>query len=195
MKVSPSIGGVLAVLAVIILASVVELSIIANERSIGMKARRPSARRFREDAEDRRCCERRTSKTKEKAMKNLDRFSNHAYALLRIVAGFMFTWHGVQKIFGVLTEHQPAVGSQLWFGGLIELVCGILIMIGFQTRWAAFLASGTMAVAYFQFHWKFQFTAAILPVVNQGELAALYSFVFLLIACRGGVKWCIDAVD
>ena len=128
-------------------------------------------------------------------MKKLAEYSDLAYGLLRIVAGFMFTWHGVQKIFGVLTEHDVAVGSQLWIGGLIELVCGILIMIGFQTRWAAFLASGTMAVAYFQFHWKFQFSAAILPVVNQGELAALYCFVFLYIATRGGVRWCLDSAD
>jgi putative oxidoreductase len=90
-------------------------------------------------------------------MKMLTKFSDHAYALLRIMAGFLFLFHGVQKIFGLLTENQPPIGSQLWIGGLIELVTGILIMIGFQTRWSAFLASGTMAVAYFQFHWKFQF--------------------------------------
>jgi putative oxidoreductase len=131
----------------------------------------------------------------ETTMKGLEKYSDHAYALLRIVAGFMFTWHGVQKIFGVLTERAPEMFSQLWFGGLIELVAGILIMIGFQTRWAAFIASGTMAVAYFQFHWKFQFSEAILPVVNRGELAALYAFVFLLVACRGGVMWCLDKPD
>jgi len=125
-------------------------------------------------------------------MKQLARYSDHAYALLRIVAGFMFSIHGVQKILGVLTEHQPEIGSQLWIGGLIELIGGILVMIGFQTRWAAFISSGTMAVAYFQFHWKFQLGAALLPVINKGELAALYAFVFLYIACRGGVKWCLD---
>ena len=128
-------------------------------------------------------------------MKKLGDYADHAYALMRIVAGFVFSMHGVQKIFGVLTEHQIEVGSQLWFGGLIELICGILILVGFQTRWAAFLASGTMAVAYFQFHWKFQFSTAILPVVNQGELAALYAFVFLFIACRGGVMWCLDKTE
>jgi len=84
------------------------------------------------------------------------------------------------------------VGSQLWFGGLIELFCGLAVMLGVQTRAAAFLASGTMAVAYFQFHWKFQLGAKIFPTLNQGELAALYSFVFLFLACRGGVKWCLD---
>jgi putative oxidoreductase len=128
-------------------------------------------------------------------MKKLATYSDHAYALLRIVAGLLFTFHGIQKIFGLLTESQPPVGSQLWIGGLIELVAGILIMVGFQTRWAAFIASGTMAVAYFQFHWKFQFGPEFFPVVNRGELAALYAFVFLYVACRGGVKWCIDAKD
>jgi putative oxidoreductase len=128
-------------------------------------------------------------------MKKLAGYSDQAYALLRIVAGFLFTFHGIQKIFGLLTESQPPLGSQLWIGGVIELVAGILVMVGFQTRWAAFIASGTMAVAYFQFHWKFQFGPEFFPVVNRGELAALYAFVFLYVACRGGVKWCIDAKD
>ncbi len=109
-----------------------------------------------------------------------------AYAFLRIVAGLMWSFHGVQKLFGVLTDHQPAIGSQTWFGGIIELTCGLIIAIGFSfTRWAAFLASGTMAVAYFQFHWKFQLGPEAIPTINQGELALLYSFVFLLIAACG----------
>lgn len=125
-------------------------------------------------------------------MRWLERFSNHAYALMRIVAGFMFCFHGVQKIFGVLAERQPAIGSQIWFGGLIELLGGLAVMLGYQTRIAAFLCSGTMAVAYVQFHWKLQLGSGFFPAVNKGELAALYSFVFLLVACRGGVTWCLD---
>jgi putative oxidoreductase len=125
-------------------------------------------------------------------MKLLAEFSDPAYALLRIVTGFMFSFHGIQKILGILSEFQPPVGSQLWFGGLIELFGGLLVMIGYQTRWAAFLASGTMAVAYFQFHWKFQSGPQFFPAINKGELAALYSLVFLLIACRGGAMWCLD---
>jgi putative oxidoreductase len=111
---------------------------------------------------------------------------------MRIVAGAMFSFHGFQKIFGILSNLHPPVGSQLWFGGLIELICGLLIMVGFQTRWAAFLASGEMAVAYFQFHWKFQFGPEFFPTINKGELAVLYCYVFLFIACRGGVMWCLD---
>src|SRR3989338_6250231 len=125
-------------------------------------------------------------------MKQLEKFADHAYALMRIVTGFMFSFHGAQKILGVLSDFQPPAGSQIWFGGLIELIGGLLVMAGFQTRRAAFLASGTMAVAYFQFHWKFQFGPAFFPAINKGELAALYSLVFLLIACRGGVMLCLD---
>jgi putative oxidoreductase len=125
-------------------------------------------------------------------MKWLAKYPDYAYTLLRIVAGFMFSVHGAQKIFGVLSGYQPPFGSQLWFGGIMELVCGLLIMVGFQTRWAAFLASGEMAVAYFQFHWKFQLGPAFFPIVNKGELAALYCFVFLFIATRGGGKWSVD---
>ena len=125
-------------------------------------------------------------------MKQLEKFSDHAYALMRIMAGAMFSFHGAQKILGVLSDFHPPVGSQTWFGGIIELVGGLLVMVGFQTRWAAFLASGTMAVAYFQFHWKFQLGSNFFPTVNKGELAVLYCFVFLLIACRGGVKWSVD---
>lgn len=112
------------------------------------------------------------------------RFSDLAYVALRVVSGAMFAFHGMQKVLGVLAESQPPVGSQLWIGGLIELVCGLLIAIGLGTRWAAFLASGTMAVAYIQFHWDFQTGAELLPAINHGELAVLYCFVFLYIACR-----------
>jgi putative oxidoreductase len=125
-------------------------------------------------------------------MNQLARYSDQAYASMRIVAGFMFSFHGVQKIFGILIDLQPPVGSQLWVGGLIELVCGLLIMVGLRSRWAAFLASGEMAVAYFQFHWRFRFGPEFFPTINKGELAALYCFVFLFIASRGGVMWCLD---
>jgi putative oxidoreductase len=125
-------------------------------------------------------------------VKRLARYSDHAYALLRIVSGFMFSVHGAQKVLGVLAGMQPPVGSQLWIGGVIELLGGLAIMLGLRTRWAAFVCSGEMAVAYFQFHWKFQMGTAFFPAVNKGELAVLYCFVFLFIACRGAVKWGMD---
>ncbi len=125
-------------------------------------------------------------------MKILEQYTDSTYAMLRIVSGVIFTFHGVQKIFGILTEHQPSIGSQLWFGGAIELACGILIAIGFQSRWAAFLASGTMAVAYIQFHWKFQFGPEFFPALNGGDAAILYCFIFLYIASRGSGIWSLD---
>jgi len=115
-----------------------------------------------------------------------------AYALARTVAGIMFAFHGFQKLSGVLTEFRPPVGSQLWFGGIIELVAGLAIAAGAFTSWAAFLASGTMAVAYLQFHWKLDLGARFFPAVNQGELALLYSVLFLYVACRGGGRWSLD---
>jgi putative oxidoreductase len=123
------------------------------------------------------------------------RVQSLAGAALRIVAGAMFACHGAQKILGVWSPpgHQPPVGSQLWFGGLIELVCGILIALGLFTRPAALLASGTMAVAYFQFHWKLALDSwRFLPVVNGGELAVVYCFVFLVFALSGAGALSID---
>lgn len=117
-----------------------------------------------------------------------------AGALLRIVAGLMFACHGVQKVLGWLsTKPQPAVGSQLWIGGVIELAGGILLAIGLFTRPVALLCSGTMAVAYFQYHWKLAVeNYKWLPIVNGGELAVLYCFVFLVFAVSGAGALSID---
>jgi putative oxidoreductase len=128
--------------------------------------------------------------------KGLQRFlaphSDKAYAAMRIVLGLMFSFHGVQKIFGVLSEFQPAAGSQIWIGGVIELVAGLAIALGVATTLAAFLASGTMAVAYIQFHWKLQFGAPFFPGINKGELALAYCFIFLFIATKGAGIWSVD---
>ena len=129
-------------------------------------------------------------------MKLLAKYGDPAYALLRIVSGLMFAFHGMQILFGILSPMpSPALWTQTWFGGIIELAGGLLIAIGFQTRLAAFLCSGTMAVAYFQFHWKFQMGSQIFPAVNQGEMSVLYCFIFLVIACRGAVAWGLDKKD
>ncbi|HKO95306.1 MAG TPA: DoxX family protein [Polyangiaceae bacterium] len=113
------------------------------------------------------------------------------YFLLRVVAGLLFAFHGVQKLFGFYAKHQPPVGSQVWFGGIIEFVGGLAIALGVYTRCAAFVASGTMAVAYVQFHWRLALGERFWPAVNQGELALLYAFLFLFMACRGGGKWAL----
>ncbi len=125
-------------------------------------------------------------------MNLFSKYSDQAYALMRIMTGFMFSFHGVQKIFGILSEFRPPMWSQGWFGGLIELIAGLLVMLGFQTRWAAFIASGEMAVAYFQFHWKFRFGTEFFPTINRGEMAVLYCFVFLYMATRGSGRWSLE---
>jgi len=116
-----------------------------------------------------------------------------AYTFLRVVAGLMFAFHGLQKLFGVLSNFRPPAGSQLWFGSVIELVGGLAIAAGAFTPWAAFIASGEMAVAYIQFHWKLAGGSRFIPAVNQGELALLYSAVFLFVACRGPGRWSLDS--
>jgi putative oxidoreductase len=110
----------------------------------------------------------------------------YLYAALRIVAGALFAFHGAQKILGVLSQFTPHVGSQIWIGGVIELVGGTLIALGVLTRPVAFLASGQMAVAYTQFHWKLAFGGGMwLPAMNKGELAVIYCFLFLFFAAHG----------
>jgi len=109
-----------------------------------------------------------------------------SYVVLRIVSGALFSIHGAQKLLGFLaTKAGPEMWTQKWFGGVIELVCGVLIAVGLFTRPAAFLASGTMAVAYFQFHWKGAMDSGVFPIVNGGELAVIYCFVFLAICAHG----------
>lgn len=124
----------------------------------------------------------------------LSSFADRAYALLRIVSGAMFAFHGVQKILGVLGGEVATSADPLNFvGAWIELVAGTAIAIGLFTRFAGFLASGEMAVAYVSFHWKGAFDANFFPGVNHGELALLYSFLFLYVACRGSGRWALDA--
>jgi putative oxidoreductase len=119
----------------------------------------------------------------------MKRYDAQAYALLRIVTGFMFLWHGSQKLLGFPGEAPAgAPAFILYVAGPIELIGGILILIGLFTRWVAFLCSGLMAVAY----WLAHGTQAFLPLLNGGELAVLYCFVFLFISAHGPGAWSID---
>jgi putative oxidoreductase len=121
----------------------------------------------------------------------MSKYSTQCYALLRIVAGFLFFWHGSQKLFDVPGGMPPGAPPFIIYGaGSIELIGGILVMIGLFTQWAAFIASGEMAFAY----WMAHGTKALLPIQNHGELAVLYCFVFLFIAAQGGGVWSVDAV-
>lgn len=130
------------------------------------------------------------------AMQALSRFEAPIFAALRIVAGLMFAFHGAQKILGWHMPYpQPEAFTQIWFGGMIELIGGVMIAIGLFTRWAAFVSSGTMAVAYIQFHWKLNMDGGHwLPGVNGGEPAALYCFLFLFIAAHGAGVASIDGM-
>ena len=113
------------------------------------------------------------------------------YAATRILAGLMFMAHGLQKIFGLwggVPAEAPAFIK--WGAGLIELVTGALIAVGWFAAPAAFLASGTMAVAYFIGH--VAPNGNLLPIVNKGELAVLYCWVFLLMAAKGAGIWSVD---
>ena len=116
----------------------------------------------------------------------LGRYSNLFYALLRIVAGVLFACHGAQKLFGVLGGQKQQ--GLLQIAGVIELVGGILIAVGFFTSIVAFIACGEMAVAYFKQH----LPGGFWPVVNKGDLAVLFCFVFLYMASRGSGILSID---
>ena len=120
-------------------------------------------------------------------MNALKKLEPYAYAALRIVFGFLFACHGASKIFGFFGGQRPSNVLD-WTGAGIELVGGVLILVGLLTPLAAFVASGEMAVAYFKVHQPL----GTLPIQNHGELAAIYSFVALFIACRGAGKWGID---
>jgi putative oxidoreductase len=120
----------------------------------------------------------------------VDRWAPRALSVLRIVAGFMFMSHGMQKILGFpVPRASPTVLLSLsGIAGVMELVGGALLLIGLFTRPVAFLLSGEMAFAYFLAHAPQGFW----PLLNHGELSALYSFVFLYLAIAGGGAWSID---
>lgn len=121
----------------------------------------------------------------------ISKYSSCCYALMRIVVGFLFLWHGCQKLFNFPAGMPAGVpGFITNVAGPIELVGGILIMIGLFTHLAAFICSGEMAFAY----WMAHGTKALLPLQNNGELAALYCFVFLFIATQGSGIWSIDSL-
>ena len=123
--------------------------------------------------------------------KVLGRYSPYLYALLRIVAGLAFAQHGAQKLFGALGAKQAApLISQYGLAGVIEFVGGILIALGLFTSPVAFVASGQMAWAYFQAHVPRGFW----PILNGGELALLYCFLFLYFAAVGSGKLSVDSI-
>lgn len=119
----------------------------------------------------------------------LNRYSDILYAVMRILVGLLFACHGTQKLFGVPGGVSQSSNPLLLAAGMIELACGILVATGLRANYAAFIASGQMAVAYFIAHAPKGFW----PVLNKGELAVLYCFVFLYIASKGSGPVSIDA--
>ena len=119
----------------------------------------------------------------------LGRHAERIFALLRIVAGILFACHGAQKLFGAVGGTAMTSNPMMLAAGIIEFGGGLLIAIGLLTSWAAFLASGEMAVAYFMAHAKGGFW----PILNKGELAVVYCFLFLYIAARGAGPYSADA--
>jgi len=121
----------------------------------------------------------------------MSHYNSQIYAVLRILVGFLFLWHGLQKLFGIPAPMPAGVPAFIIYGaGPIELITGALVMIGLFTHWASFLASGEMACAY----WMAHGTKALLPIQNNGELAVIYCFIFLFFSTQGGGIWSVDAL-
>ena len=118
-----------------------------------------------------------------------ERYAPTTYALFRIVFGFLFLCNGLQKTMGMFGGQVPPLMSMQGAAGVIETLGGLLIMIGFLTRYAAFISSGEMAAAYFIVHQPM----GPLPIVNNGQLSVLFCFAFLYIASRGPGKLSVDA--
>ncbi len=125
-------------------------------------------------------------------MKFLNPFKDHLYSLLRLMTGLLFLQHGTTKFLSFPVTKYSGVDpfSLIGAAGMVELVGGALVAVGLFTRPAAFVCSGTMAVAYFHEHFPISF----FPILNWGELAVLYCFAFLYIAAAGGGKWSLDAL-
>lgn len=120
-----------------------------------------------------------------------ERYAPMTYALFRIVFGFLFLCFGLQKMFGMFGGQVAPLMSLQGAAGVIETVCGLLIMLGLFTKPAAFLASGEMAVAYFYIHVRM---ISVIPLVNMGERSTMFCFAFLYIASRGAGMWSIDGL-
>jgi putative oxidoreductase len=120
-----------------------------------------------------------------------ERYAPMTYALFRIVFGFLFFCFGLQKMFGLFGGQVAPLMSIMGAAGVIETVCGFLIMVGLFTRYAAFLGSGEMAFAYFYIHLRLM---GIMPLVNMGERSTMFCFAFLYIASRGAGICSIDGL-
>jgi putative oxidoreductase len=117
-------------------------------------------------------------------------YSGESYAAMRIMVGLLFLFHGSQKLFGFPGAAPDAPAFVIYGAGGIEFIGGALVAIGLFTSWAGFMCSGLMAAAY----WMAHGTKHLIPMLNQGELAVLYCFVFLFISAQGAGKWSVDGL-
>src|ERR1035437_11104784 len=120
----------------------------------------------------------------------ISRYEMQVYSILRLVVGFLFLWHGSQKLFAFPPAGHEMPAYIMFIAGPIEFFGGLLVMAGLWTRWAAFICSGEMAYAY----WSVHGIHALLPLVNFGELAVIYCFLFLFISARGSGIFSIDNI-
>src|SRR5512136_1532569 len=120
----------------------------------------------------------------------LNKYSEECYGVMRIIVGCLFACHGAQKLFGLFGGQVMTSDPTMAVAGVIEFFGGVLIALGLWAGFAAFITSGQMAVAYFKVHAP----GGFLPIVNKGELAVLYCFVFLYIAFRGSGRLSVDAL-
>jgi len=125
----------------------------------------------------------------------LGNYSEYLYAIMRIVVGLLFACNGARKLFGVFggmggSGEAASLFSLMGLAGAIEFFAGLLIAVGFLAGYAAFVASGQMAVAYFMGH----FPNGFWPILNGGERAVFYCFVFFYVASRGAVTWSVDSI-
>jgi putative oxidoreductase len=129
-------------------------------------------------------------------MNSLNRFADPVYCIMRLLAGLMFACHGAQLVLGRFGGMPGSDKPMMVVGGWIQLVGGLLIALGLLTRIAAFIASGEMAVAYFMIHAASAPTlhAKLFPILNHGEMAALYCWIFLFIFFYGPGRFSIDAI-
>jgi Predicted membrane protein len=118
----------------------------------------------------------------------ISKYETQIYAIFRLIAGFLFLWHGSQKLFGFPPAGHEIPSYIILIAGPIEFFGGLLIMIGLWTHWVAFICSGEMAFAY----WSVHGTHAVLPIMNGGELAIIYCFLFLFIASKGSGVFSLD---
>ena len=116
-------------------------------------------------------------------------FQPQLYALMRIMVGFLVLWHGTEKLFSFPVPPKQVAPFMLYIAGSIDLIGGVLVMVGLLAGWAALILGGLKALTY----WMFHGTLALLPMQNGGELSALYCFVFLYIAAQGSGIWSVEA--